>query len=283
MTTNSSNSSTFPKIISASRRTDMVASAPENLAARLQEKAPPAATHSVVLWTKNPHNIFTNQALRNQLVQYEQLFLHLSITGLGGTLLEPHVPTPDKVLSMLSALIDFFHGPERINIRFDPIVHFEMPDGSRVGNLDYFETLAPTLARLELRRVTVSWVQIYGKVSRRLQTLGIRPVSMTDLKRQKEAAWLRNKADEHGINLHGCCVPGWPRSSCIDAERLNQLHPHGCRAATRRARGQRPLCRCSESLDIGWYHSCIHGCVYCYGNPRLYKLTTKASVDHECI
>ena len=282
MTTSLSNSIILPQIISASRRTDMIASDPANLVARLEEKAPPTTTHTIVLWTKNPQNILSNKALRNRLLQYEQLFLHLSITGLGGTSLEPRVPKPNSVLSLLPSLINFVQGPERISIRFDPIVHFKMPDGSFICNLSFFEKLAPTLAQHKLHHVVTSWVQIYGKVSRRLQKLGIRPVSLTDDKRQKETVWLQNRAREHGIELRGCCVPGWTKFRCIDAGRLNQLHPRGRVADSRKAGGQRPLCGCSKSLDIGWYSLCIHGCIYCYGNPQICNLTNKESIEHEC-
>ena len=30
--------------------------------------------------------------------------------------------------------------------------------------------------------------------------------------------------------------------------------------------GQRPLCRCIVSKDIGEYHTCKHLCRYCYAN-----------------
>ena len=72
-------------VVSASRRTDMVASDPTGLATTLAEKAPIESTHTVVLWTKNPQNIFECPALMAQLKLYDQLFLHLSITGLGGS------------------------------------------------------------------------------------------------------------------------------------------------------------------------------------------------------
>jgi hypothetical protein len=256
------------RTISASRRTDMVASNPQNLAQLLYEKAPPDSTHTLVLWTKNPHNILFDKVLRSRLEKYNQLFLHLSITGLGATMLEPGAPPADTVLSMLPALADFLSGPERINIRFDPIVHFKLLDNSLVCNLEYFSYLAPAISDVGITRAFTSWVQIYGKVASRLNKLGIKAVELTDEKLRNEAEWLQQVARKNDIDLLGCCVPNWPRSSCIDGSLLNQLNPLGNKTSIRRAKGQRKLCGCTESLDIGWYHSCMHGCVYCYGNPQ---------------
>ena len=257
------------KIISASRRTDMPASDPQNLADRLEEKAPPRLTHTVVLWTKNPYNLLHHQALRKQLVKYEQLFVLLSITGLGGSCLEPRVPAPEDITAMLPALIRFVGSPQRIAVRFDPIVHFQMPDESSICNLEYFAALAPEIASHGITRVITSWVQIYGKVARRLNRMGIKVVEISDKKQHSEMEWLHALAGRYNITVNGCCVPGWPRSRCIDGPYLNQLHPQSKTASTERARGQRALCGCTESLDIGWYHSCIHGCIYCYGNPQI--------------
>ena len=58
---------------------------------------------------------------------------------------------------------------------------------------------------------------------------------------------------------------GVRRSSCIDPERLCALFPGDPEfAALKRDGGQRRFCGCVQSKDIGFYHSCRHGCLYCY-------------------
>jgi DNA repair photolyase len=262
--------SNIRQVVSASRRTDMVATDPAQLAAILNAKASPEQTHTVVLWTKEPHNILNHAALFSQLKRYDQCFLHLSITGLGGTMLEPKVPAPDKVMSRLPELIDFVGDSNRICIRFDPIVHLTLTDGSYVNNLLFFEKLASNMNTHHIQNVTTSWVQLYSKVKKRLAQRGIVAHDLTRDQWQQESEWLRKVAEKHNLALRGCCVPGWPRSKCIDGELFNRLHPLNYKATTTGAAGQRKLCGCTKSVDIGWYTSCIHGCLYCYGNPKLY-------------
>lgn len=256
------------RVISASRRTDMVATHPDGLVDLLKDKAPPSETHTVMLWTKDPTHILSHASLFSRLKCYDQCYLHLTITGLGGTLLEPRVPKPDIILQQLDDLITFLGTPDRLNIRFDPIVHFRLKDGNSICNLDYFAELAPILEQHYIKTVTTSWVYIYGKVAKRLAVFDI---TTYDFDVAKESEWLHKTAKKHKLVLHGCCVPGWPRSQCINGALLNELHPRGYKASTARAAGQRPLCGCTRSIDIGWYTACVHGCLYCYGHPQIYN------------
>jgi len=246
----------------------MVATDPGGLADRLATLCPPENVHSVVLWTKNADNILHHPALAAQLRRYDQLFIHYSITGLGATILEPGVPPVEMAFSHLAPLIDMTGDPRRLCVRFDPIVHFLLPEGREITNLGFFSPLAEELARHRIENAVTSWVQIYGKVARRLQRHGITPLTVEPEQRIRQGKALQKIARDHGIDLRGCCVPGWPVSHCIDGAFLNQLHPRGYRASEKRARGQRPLCGCTESWDIGWYYTCTGGCLYCYGRPR---------------
>ena len=260
--------SQFKKVISASRRLDMVGCYPDDTAKILAAKCPPGKVHSVVLWTKDPTNLFRHPALRAQLELYDQLFVHLTVTGMGGTSLEPNVPPATRILKMLPELLDFVSHPERIRFRFDPIVHLITPKGNEYTNIPHFEQFAPELARLEIRNVSVSWMSVYGKVRSRLARYGYQIIPLTSGQQNKELADLQTTADYFHLKLHFCSMPGLPVSRCIDGTLLSVMHPQDEECSVSRAKGQRKLCGCTASWDIGWYYPCVHGCLYCYANPK---------------
>jgi DNA repair photolyase len=255
------------RVISASRRVDMVAGDPDAFIQILKNKAVPSQTHTLVIWTKNPMPILRHRPLFRQLSEYEQLFLHLSITGLGGSDLEPRVPSPNTVLPLLPELIALLKSPERIRIRFDPIIHMRDAEGRAVENLHFFDALAPQIAQAGINQVSISWVQIYPKVASRLCRKNWQVIEISAEQQKIEQNYIQETAQKFGLQVHGCCVPGWPRSKCIDGELFTRLHPLGRQASTHKAKGQRAACGCTESLDIGWYYPCRHGCLYCYGRP----------------
>ena len=255
-------------VVSASRRIDMLASCPERLLHILETRFPPEQTHTLVLWTKDPGRIVSDAALRTSVSRYASVFLHVSVTGMGGTDLEPRVPSTGASLEALGQVIDRISGPDHVAVRFDPIVHLRLADGRFYSNLDEFETVAERAAGLGVRRIIVSWMQVYRKVHRRLERLGIEPVDPPS--QRQEAEHLSEVAGRLGMEVRGCCVPGWPRGACIDGRLFRNLHPGAEACSVAKARGQRELCGCTHSIDIGWYGPCVHGCVYCYANPTFY-------------
>jgi len=255
------------KVISASRRIDMVGNAPEEFVAILTEKCPPESVHTLVIWTKNTRNLFDYPPLLDKIRQYDQLFFHYTVTGMGGTILEPRVPGWKEAMSYLEKLVQLAGDPQRIRFRFDPIVHLKMPDGANYCNLALFEKLAPHVIQFGVTNVSISWMSEYRKVVARLQRHGISVQKISPGQWQREHELVMKIAEKYGLTIHGCCVAGMPRSRCIDGELLMKLHPRQESCALKKARGQRTSCGCTESWDIGWYHQCWHGCLYCYANP----------------
>jgi hypothetical protein len=255
------------KVVSASRRIELVAFFPDRLTDFLTGRCPPERVHSVVIWSKNPRNLLDHSRLRRTLESYDQVFLHWTITGMGGGPIEPGIPAIEESLALLPRIADWIVSPRRIRIRFDPITHLVMPDGNRLTNLPRFTAVAEAAKRAGMDTLITSWMDPYRKVVVRLRKHGIEPVELTEEERKTEATWLLGEAERIGVRLTGCCVPGLTSARCIDGGLLIELHPKNLPADEIKAKDQRPLCSCTASWDIGWYLPCPGGCLYCYANP----------------
>jgi hypothetical protein len=276
-------------VINASRRTDLPAFFPDRLAAALRAKSvrvlgprgrlrevdlDPRSVHTVVLWSKNFRNLVRNAAgLRDLLAAYDQLYLHFTVTGLGGTAVEAGAPDPGEALAQLPALVAVAGLPRRVSIRFDPILFWR--DGTAVqSNLPSFGKIAVAAAALGIRDVRVSFAQWYRKARQRASARGFDFVDPPEDEKKARAAALAEEASKLGLDLQACCHPflegvdGIRPSACIDGRLLQSLHPGHEPVSCRKDAGQRAGCHCTESVDIGSYtQTCPHGCVYCYANP----------------
>jgi len=256
-------------VLSASRRTEILRF-PNHLVKTLAKRYPPEKVHTIVLWTKTPQLIF-KEPVRRVLKQYN-LFVLCTVTGMGGTFLEPNIPKPIEVATHLRGIIDEFLGgdPQKINVRFDPILNL-LIDGKKFTNLDQFLEVIKLVAPAGIKTFRVSWATYYPKVKERLD---IRGIGLADFDLEEQAIYLVRNAEEHGVELRGCCVDpkleeiGIKNVGCIDGEELQRLHPNREPCPEEKASGQRELCRCTRSIDIGWYSMiCPNGCIYCYANP----------------
>ena len=279
------------KVISASRRTDLVAFFPEWLSSALQdEKArvhgpsghtytvdlSPETVHTIVLWSKNFTNLIENRSsLSSALEKYDQIYLHFTITGLGGTFIEKDVPCPSSALSQLESLIEITGMPERITVRFDPVVYWRKEEKT-MTNLHFFEKLAPVLYARGIRNVRFSFAQWYSKAVRRSSKYGFFYIDPTPEEKKNETQILARIAKTQNLSLFSCSqnflssIPGVRLSACIDGAHLQVLHPQKEPVSIKKDRSQRAECRCTESVDIGSYTQfCPHSCFYCYANPRV--------------
>jgi hypothetical protein len=279
------------KVISASRRTDLVAFFPDWLAGAVcEEKAMvlgpsgrkitvdlnPGSVHTFVLWSKNFRNLIENRSgLRDGLGKYDQLYFHFTITGMGGTQVERAVPSPEEAMEQLEPLLSVAGLPGRISLRFDPVVYWTEGDEIRT-NLRFFERLAEKAASSGIRDIRFSFAQWYGKSKRRAERLGFAYVDPALEVKRRDALYLAEAAGRNTLNLYCCSqdfladLPGIQPSACIDGRFLQAVHPEGLPVSIGKDRAQRRECRCTESVDIGSYtQTCPHSCVYCYANPKL--------------
>jgi hypothetical protein len=280
------------KIISASRRTDLVAFYSKWLAEALAKEEvrfippggkislrvdlSPAQVHTIVLWSKNFQPLLENRyGLKDLIKKYDQGYFHLTITGLGGTFLEKQAPPPEAALKQLPGLLEIAGIPERISIRFDPIV-FWQESGQLKSNLPFFPELARQMASLGLRNVRFSFAQWYKKAVARAKRADLKFYDPPFEEKKKIGEELVEVAAAYNLELWSCSqqeiasLPGIKPSACIDGAKLSRLHPAREPASRVKDRRQRKDCLCTESIDIGSYtQSCPTACLYCYANPRI--------------
>lgn len=269
-----------PVVISASRRTELVALRPDWLVNALENfpKRYKKEIHSVILWTKDPTNIYEHQELRKELEKHN-LLIHLTITGLGGTRIEPTVPEAEVLLEKMPKLMEFLGDPRRLRWRFDPIVTLEREDGSYWSSVVYFENLAKEMAQNGIDNCYFSFCKVYPKIRRRkLKEAGINIIEPTIDEQIKIIDQMKETASSLDITLYSCAQPllqnieGVIPAKCIDGELLTQLHPQKAKADLSRDKIQsryRPPCYCTDSKDIGGYFPCSHGCSYCYAQAAI--------------
>jgi hypothetical protein len=177
-----------------------------------------------------------------------------------GPPLEGGLPPLAGRLAVLEALSRRL-GPQRVVWRYDPVVVTD--ELTPAWHLARFRELAARLAG-QVGRVVVSFVDAYRHQP-------VKPPSDAD--RLAAAEGLVEIAGLAGLPISACAegpdlaALGLGPASCVDASLVEALT--GRRPAAGRDRGQRPLCRCHESRDLGAYQSCVHGCLYCYATTNV--------------
>lgn len=293
--------------VSASRRTDIPALFAPWMRRRLQEgeveyipAGPPRrvrrslrpehVTH-LNFWTKWPRPFLP--VLDELLEAGWPTLWNVTLTGLGGTPLEPDVPSPDRVLGATRTLARRV-GREAVLWRFDPLLLSDaLPPESY---LERFRALAGPLAG-SVDRVATSFVTEYGRrvkpdLRRYFEETGSSPRESSPDVRQELVLGLAAIAREHGMELTLCCSP--------ELREATKLSPTGCNSwdwARRvypqlesfrglRAAPCREDCACSLEFDIGCYDTCILGCRYSYGScnqTRARDNQLRHDPEHPCL
>jgi hypothetical protein len=129
----------------------------------------------------------------------------------------------------------------------------------------------------------------YNKVKRNFQELqkatGVEIIEVGEDFKINLASELSAIAERHGIEMFSCCsdyLAGGriKKAHCIDGSIIEKLFfPEGFQYTEKPTRAE---CGCIESIDIGTYDTCPHGCVYCYANAnksRAYESFRKHDKD----
>jgi hypothetical protein len=276
-----------PRVITASRRTDVPAFYSEWLIRRLRAgfchvrnpyngavsrvALTPADVAALALFTRDPGPLLAE--LPALLADGYVIYAHVSLNGYPPAF-EPHAPAVARVLASVARLSGTL-GPQQVVWRYDPVL---LSDATPAGyHLTRFEELAAGLEGLT-ESCYLSFATFYRKTERRLGAVerreGFAVRRPAEDEQRALARALLEIAAARGITLHACAGAhlldeGLERGSCADSALVTRLRPD-LRLA-QKAAPTRGGCGCCEATDVGAFDTCVYGCEYCYAtqNQRL--------------
>ena len=263
-------------ILSVSRRTDIPAFYSEWFFNRLKEgfvyvRNPmnihqvskivlsPDMIDCIVFWSKNPKPMLCRLDELKNYMYYFQFTINPYDKGL-----ELGVPKKEGIISTFKELSEKI-GKKRVIWRYDPILLTE-----KMGvdyHVCYFEEIAKRLEGYTDTCV-ISFVDLYKKTQRNLKDTTAREPSIKEM--IEIATKLILIANRYGITIQTCAEEialesvGIKHGKCIDNALIEDLL--GVKLVVSKDPNQRKECGCVQSIDIGEYNTCAHGCKYCYAN-----------------
>jgi hypothetical protein len=196
-----------------------------------------------ILITKRPSTFLTTELPDNAI-------LHCTITGHGGTKLEPGVNKPEIELDAYNRLCDLY-GAAKIVLRVDPII----PTSKGIA-------IANSILAHSRGRTRISFIDAYPHVRARFKQ-----ACLPDLPWDGLHAPLNTRRDVL-CSLHApyrpevCGEPGLACEGCVSKLDLYVLKIYG---GTRGGK-QRADCQClaEKTEALSNRGQCKHGCLYCY-------------------
>lgn len=267
----------LPIVFSASRLVDLAMWYPRVIIDSFNDAITRHQCHTLMLWTKFPGAIL-REPLRSFLISIQQhgvqVCLQLTITGMGGTVIEPKVPRWEEAVARLSEVISLIGDARRIKLRIDPQLRYVDASGIEYSNYALFEPIMAACAQLGIEDFATSFVENnqHKRVAARFQKLGYTLNAPDATERLEIAEKMKATAAKYGVNISACAVPGLPTSHCLDADRLEKLHPtHMQLDHEKKAKLGRELCGCCKDVNLGGWppKKCYSGCKYCYANPEV--------------
>lgn len=238
------------------------------------EKVKKGEVDGAILITKKISNPeFVQKALELHQKGYN-IIIHSTVTGWGGTVLEPFVPHFTNSLRTMREMIDYGFPKERMVLRIDPL----FPNEKGLRKMQRVMETANLYNLLPIR-VRISVLDEYRHVKERIKAQGLSPLYGNRFQaNDKELAFVASKLElmhkQYGIRFECCaetklaelvdnadiCI----EQGCISEKDLKLLHiedvPKGENNQNRKG------CHClsckKELLESK--KQCPNECIYCY-------------------
>lgn len=190
----------------------------------------------------------------DNLMRYRnKIILHTTITGHGGSIIEPNVKPYDKIFDKLQYIINNGFPKNQIVIRIDPII-------TDTKGINIAENIIKLSIEYGYTRIRFSFLDLFPHVKERFKIANI------DLPEQDNEKCLEMiKKYDDKICFESCGENTNYAIGCISIKDLNILGID-IDKLSRLTSKQRPKCLCCEEKTemLNHKHQCIHKCLYCY-------------------
>jgi DNA repair photolyase len=215
-------------------------------------------------------NIIITKRLTDKLIEklvehQDKIILHLTVTGMGGSCIEPLVPKVEYTHAKLIKLIEAGFPVSHIVIRVDPIVPTER-------GIDTALDVITTFSGFGIKRLRFSFLDNYKHVKIRFKHEGIPELYDGEFHAPlKERLMCVKKITEAANNsgfesIEACGEPGIESISCLSQKDIDILGLTE-EITLEGSADQRTSCHCpankSELLKVK-PHQCENKCLYCY-------------------
>lgn len=215
-------------------------------------------------------NIIITKRLTDKLIEklikhQDKIILHCTVTGFGGSRVEPFVPKAEETHAKLVKLLDVGFPASHVVIRVDPIVPTERGMNTALDVITAFGGLG-------IKRLRFSFLDNYKHVKTRFKQKGIPELyggefhaplkeRLTHVKKIEEVA-----RDAGFDSIEACGEPGIESISCLSQKDIDILGLTD-EITLEGSAEQRESCHCpankSELLRVK-PHQCENKCLYCY-------------------
>lgn len=212
----------------------------------------------ILFCTKNPIPMLS----RLDEIAFPYLF-HITFTPYHHDI-EPMVINKKKILEAIRQLSDKL-GKERVIVRYDPIL---LTDKYTIAYHERaFHKLCEELYGY-VDKIIISFVDLYKNTKEHKNEVGLTEITEQDM--HAIAKYFGSIAKKYHMNISTCAEEidlqayGIQKGKCIDRIALEKVAQHSL--AHIKDKGVRQQCSCIQTVDIGDYNCCVHGCKYCYAN-----------------
>lgn len=207
----------------------------------------------------------TDKVIEKLVEHKDKIILHLTVTGMGGSRIEPFVPKAEDTHAKLVQLLEAGFPASHVVIRVDPIVPTERGMNTALDVIAAFGGIG-------IKRLRLSFLDNYKHVKSRFAKEGIPALYGGEFhapleERLVHAKKIEEVARDAGFeSIEACGEPGIESISCLSQKDIDILGLTD-QITLEGSAEQRESCGCpankSELLKVR-PHQCENKCLYCY-------------------